>query len=201
MPRPITGVILAGGLNSRFSGQPKAFLKLGGRRIIDRLVETVSGLFEEIIIVTNDPRSYLEWDATVVSDVLAPRSALTGIHTGLFYARTEHVFFAACDAPFLKQEVIQVILDAAEPDVDMVLPHTDHGAEPLCAVYGTALLETAGQAVMRGSYKIRRVFRKKRIRDVSAKRLKAVDPELVSFFNINTPHDLTAAKAMLAKMQ
>ena len=191
---PITGVILAGGLNTRFQGRAKAFQEIGGRRIMDRLMDVYTGLFDEIIIVTNEPMRYVAWDAQIVTDVLPQRSALTGIHAGLFYARTEHAFFAACDIPFLKADVIRLVLDAADHGIDAVIPQTDRGFEPLCAVYATRLMAAAAHHVQQGDYKIRRAFRKRRIRTVSEKRLRSVDPELVSFFNVNTPDDLVRAE-------
>ncbi len=190
---PITGVILAGGLNSRFHGRAKALLEIDGRRILDRLMDVYAGFFDETIIVTNDPLGYLDWNAQIVTDVLPQRSALTGIHAGLFYTRTEHAFIAACDIPFLKAAVVRVVLDAVSSDIDAVMPETNRGFEPLCAVYAARLVDAAAQHVKKGDFKIRRAFRKRRIRAVSEKRLRAVDPDLVSFFNINTPEDLAAA--------
>ena len=196
---PITGVILAGGLNSRFQGRAKAFIEIDGRRIMDRLMDVYAGFFDETIIVTNDPLRYLDWDAQIVTDVLPHRSALTGIHAGLFYTRTEYAFIAACDIPFLKAAVVGVVLNAVSPGIDAVMPETTRGFEPLCAVYAARLADAAAQHVNKGDFKIRRAFRKRRIRAVSEKRLRAVDPELVSFFNINTPEDLSAAEQAIGQ--
>ena len=197
----ITGVILAGGLNTRFQGRAKAFQEIGGRRIMDRLMDLYTGLFDDIIIVTNDPLRYVEWNAQVVTDVLPQRSALTGIHTGLFYARTEYAFFTACDVPFLRAEVVRLVLEAVDPGIDAVMPETDRGFEPLCAVYATRLVTAAAHHVQQGDFKIRRAFRKRRIRTVSEKRLRAVDPGLISFFNVNTPNDLVAAERYCLQAQ
>ena len=84
MAIPCTGVILSGGLNTRFDGKNKAFVSIGGRRIIDRLLEVFSDLFDDIILVTNHPDQFLRWDLTIVTDIFDLRSSLTGIHTGLF---------------------------------------------------------------------------------------------------------------------
>ena len=181
---PITGIILAGGLNTRFQGQAKAFQEIGGRRIMDRLLDLYSALFDDIIIVANDPLRYAAaWDVQIVTDILPQRSALTGIHTGLFYARTEYAFFTACDIPFLKPDVVRLVLEAVSPGIDAVMPETDSGFEPLCAVYATRLMVSAAHHVQQGEFKIRRAFRKRRIRTISEKRLRAVDPDLMSFFN------------------
>ena len=71
MKFPCTGVILAGGMNTRFFGQDKAFLSIGGKRIIDHLYSIFNDLFEDIILVTNDPHKYLEWDINIVTDIYA----------------------------------------------------------------------------------------------------------------------------------
>lgn len=198
---PITGVILAGGLNSRFQGRAKAFQEIGARRIMDRLMDIYTALFDDIIIVSNDPLRYAEWDAHIVTDILPQRSALTGIHTGLFYAKTEYAFFAACDIPFLKAGMVRLLLEAVTPGIDAVIPETDRGFEPLCAVYASRLSAAAAHHVQQGDYKIRRAFRKRRIRTVSEKRLRAVDPALMSFFNVNTPEDLVAAERYCRQTQ
>ncbi|HAY39257.1 MAG TPA: molybdenum cofactor guanylyltransferase, partial [Desulfobacteraceae bacterium] len=102
MKNKFTGVILAGGKNSRFSGKNKALVRIGGKRILDRIYEVFTILFDKIILVTNDPLQYMEWDFDIVTDIFPIRSSLTGIHTGLFYITTPYAFFVACDIPFIK---------------------------------------------------------------------------------------------------
>nr|WP_054690532.1 NTP transferase domain-containing protein [Desulfosarcina cetonica] len=63
MPWPCTGVILAGGLSKRFGGRNKAFIRIGGQRNIDRLMNVYAKLFDQIILVTNDPAAYMDVDA------------------------------------------------------------------------------------------------------------------------------------------
>ena len=104
MTHPCTGVILSGGLNTRFNGQNKALVRVGQKRILDRLYDVFSDLFDEIILVTNQPLQFLDWDLTIVTDIFSARSSLTGIHAGLFYMKNPFAFFSACDTPFLKKE-------------------------------------------------------------------------------------------------
>ena len=90
---PCTGVILSGGLNTRFNGQNKAFIRVGQKRILDRLYEIFSDLFDDIILVTNHPLEFLDWDLTIVTDLFSARSSLTGIHTGPFLYEISICFF------------------------------------------------------------------------------------------------------------
>lgn len=194
-----TGVILAGGLNTRFSGKNKAFIDFGGRRVIDHIYDMFSSVFAEIILVTNQPMDYLDWNATIVSDIYAARSSLTGIHAGLFYARSPFAFVTACDTPFLKKEIVQTVLSRITPGVAVVIPETDGGIEPLCAVYSKACLPLMERRIQAKQFQIRKMFSKIRVKKVSESVLRQNDPELMSFFNINTTQDYSKAKDWLAK--
>ncbi|MFC1815425.1 molybdenum cofactor guanylyltransferase [Thermodesulfobacteriota bacterium] len=195
-----TGIILAGGLNTRFSGQDKALIRVGGKRILDRIYEVFSDLFDEIILVTNDPIQYLDWDFNIVTDLFSVRSSLTGIHAGLFYATNPHGFFAACDTPFLKKELIETILDNIETNYDAIIPEISAGLEPLCAIYSKKCLKRIEQHLAQDKLKIQLVFQKDRIKKIPESLLLQKDPELLSFFNINTPADLEKAEAILSRL-
>jgi molybdopterin-guanine dinucleotide biosynthesis protein A len=196
MKKSITGVILAGGLNTRFNGENKAFIQIDGRTIIQKQYRLLKELFSEIIIVTNDPRTVIEFDCLVAVDLFSKRASLTGIHTGLFYASNEYVFICGCDTPFLKRALVETIINATHMPNGVTMPATSAGLEPLCAVYAKKCLPLVEHHVAQNQMKIQRVFGKKRIRPISEQKLRQVDPDLVSFFNINRPEDLELAKQM-----
>jgi molybdenum cofactor guanylyltransferase len=198
MKHSCSGVILAGGLSSRYGGENKAFLRVGGIRILDRLFAAYTELFDEIILVTNNPLEFLEWNAMIVSDIFSVRSSLTGIHAGLFYASHPFAFFSACDTPFLKKEIIETVLEHIDPAADLVIPQTSAGLEPLCAAYSKRCLKPAEDHLRAGKLKIQMALNKGRIKRIPEERLREKDPELVSFFNINTPEDLERAEQLLA---
>ena len=195
-----TGVILAGGLNTRFGGRAKALLEVGGARIIDRVLTVFSDIFQDILLVTNDPQSYLQWDLALVTDIHPVRSSLSGLHAGLFYTRTPYAFFSACDTPFLKPAMVRAVLDRLRPTVDVVLPRTAKGNEPLLAAYARRCLDPIERQLARGDLKIDHFFGKVRVSPIAEPQLRRVDPELTSFFNVNTPQDLAAARAQMAAM-
>jgi molybdopterin-guanine dinucleotide biosynthesis protein A len=196
---PCSGVILAGGLSTRFDGLDKALIRVDGRSILDRLLATFSGLFDETILVTNSPENYLEWDLQIVTDLYAARSSLTGIHAALTYAACSHVFVSACDVPFLQTAVIRALLQAVQPHIDVVIPVTSAGFEPLCAVYSKKCLQTIERNLDRGNFKIQKIFNKLNLKPVSEATLRRLDPELLSFFNLNSPADLERAEALLTR--
>ncbi|MEW6185265.1 MAG: molybdenum cofactor guanylyltransferase [Thermodesulfobacteriota bacterium] len=196
MKYPYAGVILAGGLNRRMDGQNKAFLSVGDQSIIGRLVELFEGLFEQVILVSNQPLDFVAWDCLIVKDLLHTRGSLTGVHTGLFYTRSSHAFVTACDMPFIKPEIIRLLLDDLDPKWDVVVPVTSEGYQPLCALYSKRCLKVIEDQVRQGNMKISRLYSKVKIRKIPEEPLRKVDPELISFFNINTQEDLTLSQKM-----
>lgn len=185
---------MAGGKNSRFFGKNKALIRIGGKRILDRIYEVFTILFDKIILVTNDPVQYMEWDFDIVTDIFPIRSSLTGIHTGLFYITTPYAFFAACDIPFIKKELIELLLDSVEPNTDIVIPETSKGFEPLCSVYSKRCLKAMEEQLEKKILQIKRIFQKVRVKKIPEDILRTIDPDLVSLSNINTPEDLARAK-------
>ncbi|MBI4739917.1 molybdenum cofactor guanylyltransferase, partial [Candidatus Woesearchaeota archaeon] len=99
----ISAAILAGGKNSRMSGENKAFIRIGQRPIIEVVIKILEGIFEEIILVTNSPEEYKAYEkrATVCRDIVKNTGPLGGIYSALSTAKEEAVFFVACDMPFL----------------------------------------------------------------------------------------------------
>ena len=200
MIHPCSGVILSGGLSTRFNGQNKAFIKVGGQRILDRLYAIFSELFDEIILVTNDPLQFVEWDLTIVSDIFPLRSSLTGIHTGLFYMKNPFAFFSACDTPFLRKDLVEILLENIDRNIDLIMPETAAGMEPLCAIYSKRCLNTAEHHIRQNKFKIQRALGNHRLKKIPETALRAKDPDLRSFFNINTPQDLTRAEEIVKSM-
>jgi molybdopterin-guanine dinucleotide biosynthesis protein A len=191
------GVILAGGLNKRFSGQNKAFINFGDHRVIDNIYDVFRSVFDEIILVTNQPMAYLEWDVNIVTDIYPVRSSLTGIHTGLFYARTPFIFVTACDTPFLKKEMVETVVSQIEPGTAVVIPETADGTEQLCAAYSKSCLSLMERQIKEKKFQIKKMFREVRVKKIPETLLRQVDPELMSFFNINTAADYSKAKQWL----
>ena len=197
MHTPCTGVILAGGENKRFDGQNKAFIRIGGKRIVDRLMDVYGRLFDQIVLVTNDPAAYMDIDALIVSDHYPVRSSLNGLHAGLFAAAHDYAFVAACDTPFVDGALVRCLLERIERKADIVIPSTSAGYEPMLAVYKKTCLPAMARQLEANRLKIQALFRKLRVETVGEAELRAVDPELASLFNVNTPDDLATAEAMV----
>ncbi len=194
-----TGVILAGGKNSRLPGKKKTFRKVGDQMILDNIYRVFSDLFQEVIIVVNDPGDFADWDMTVVTDIIPTRCALAGIHAGLFYASFHNVYVTACDTPFINPCVIEYIVGQAAPQFEVVIPWTDDGLEPLSAVYSKDCIPLIEANLEKDIYMIKKFFRKKKVKQIPVEKIKALDPDMQFIFNVNTPADLELAQAIAAE--
>lgn len=178
-------------------GKNKALLSVGGHTILNRLYNTFQGLFDEVLLVTNDPLQYLSQDLTIVTDLFSIRSSLTGIHAGLVHASAPHAFITACDTPFLKKELIMALLEELEPKWDVIMPVTEKGNQPLCTIYSKRCIKPIEHQLKNQDPKILKFFPKVKVKEIPEAQLRKVDPGLASFFNINTPEDLYASEKML----
>jgi molybdopterin-guanine dinucleotide biosynthesis protein A len=191
---PCTGVILAGGENKRLPGIHKGFIEISGERIIDRILTLFNRLFDEVIIVTNEPLLYTDVDAMVVTDIIQVRSSLAGIHAGLFYASNPNIFVSACDTPFLNENLVKKVLNSMESSKTVIVPEVKLGLEPLCAVYSKKCLSHIERSIKEGKLSIKSFFTKNRTKKIPESVLRMEDKELFSFFNVNTVEDLEKAR-------
>ncbi len=194
-----TGVILAGGRNSRLPGKKKGFRKIDGEMIIDRIHGELKSVVDEIIIVTNDPAAFSKWDGMIVSDIDPSRCALAGVHAGIYYASYDKVFITACDIPFIRKDILKYIISCADPQHDVVIPETAGGLEALLTIYSKACLPLIEKNLKKGIYMIKKFYPKNRVKKIPLKKIKEIDPLMESFFNVNTPEDLEKANDMVIK--
>lgn len=194
MKAQVTGIILAGGKNSRM-GTNKAFLKINQNRLIDKTLEIYRRLFAEIIIVTNDPLSYLDFtDAALVTDIYKGKGPLGGIYTGLFYAKNPFVFVSACDMPFLNRDFIQYLVDQTGRH-DVIVPELSEGYQPLHAIYSRNCLPSIKRLLLMDKLKITGFYRDMRVLAIGTEQIQPFNPDGRLFHNLNTPEDFAQVKS------
>lgn len=196
---PVSAIILAGGKGSRLGNVNKAFLEVGGMRIIDRLLAVCAPMFRDIVIACRDTETFALPGVRAVADRFAVRSSLTGLHAGLGAVKTDRAFVTACDAPFLHPEIVRLLVRESEPKdgviPDITIPLKEDGYhEPLCAVYSTRCLPYIEAQLRTGNLKITDFFGQVSLREVPADKLRAADPDLRSFTGVNTPQELEKAR-------
>jgi molybdenum cofactor guanylyltransferase len=195
----MTGIVLAGGRSRRF-GENKAVATVGGRRLIDHVVDLHRSIFDEVIIVSARPTDFLSLGCTVVADLAPERGPLCGIATGLLHASHEHAFVTACDMPFLKKDLLGYLRDRG-PGCHAVVPVVSGHLEPLHAVYARSCLPLILESLDRGATRVIDFYAHARVREIGEEELRRYDPDLVSFFNINTRDDLDRAEALFAAVR
>jgi molybdopterin-guanine dinucleotide biosynthesis protein A len=187
----VSAAVMAGG-KSRRMGRDKAWLDVGdGRAIVQRVIDVLSEVADDVLIVANDER-YRTLGPRVVPDRFVDGGVLGGIATGVGAARHERVLVAACDMPFLRPEVFRLLVDRSE-GADVVVPRVGDDLETLHALYTKACLAPMERALAAGKMRVISFFDDVRVREIGADELRAVDPELRSFTNVNTPEELAAA--------
>jgi len=188
----VSSVILAGG-QSRRMGVNKAFLEIGGRPIIERLIEKVSLVGQEVILVTNTPHEYAHLGCSVVPDVYPGKGSLGGIYSGLRAVRNPYALVVACDMPFLNVSLLRYMITLA-PEYDVIVPRTRKGIEPLHALYSKACLPAMERLLQQDHLKVTSFYSQVRVRYVEQEEIEILDPQHLSFFNINSPYDLQWAR-------
>jgi molybdopterin-guanine dinucleotide biosynthesis protein A len=188
----VTGVILAGGKSSRF-GSNKAFADVNGRHLIMRVIEIMGSVFEELILITNDPGEYSSLGIAMHEDLIRGLGPLGGIYTGLESMAERSGFFVACDMPFLNEGLIRHIAEMNAGGYDAVIPRIGWKMEPLHSLYSKTCIPAIRGLIDSGECMINKFYQAIRTRFVYEEEIKQYDPLLRSFFNINRPGELTDA--------
>ncbi|MEE9911437.1 MAG: molybdenum cofactor guanylyltransferase [Deltaproteobacteria bacterium] len=196
----ITGIILAGGKNTRM-GLNKAFLEIDGERLIDKTLNIYRQIFTEIIIVTNDPLSYIEFgDAALVTDIYKAKGPLGGIYTGLFYSKNSHAFACPCDMPFLNKNFIEYLIGQTGK-YDVIVPELVEGYQPLHAVYSRNCLPSIKRLLLADKLKITGFYRDVRVLAIGEEQIRPFDQDGRLFQNLNTPAELEKVQGARPKEQ
>jgi molybdopterin-guanine dinucleotide biosynthesis protein A len=139
----------------------------------------------------------VESEARVVRDLIAGCGSLGGLYTGLKQAGTEWVFTVACDMPFLDQATIRHFVELKD-EGDVVMAKLQNGFQPMHALYHRNCLPIMERLIQAQAFKIHQLADHPalRVRLVMPDELDALDPDGRSFYNVNTPADLAAARSL-----
>jgi molybdopterin-guanine dinucleotide biosynthesis protein A len=190
----VSCIVLAGGEGKRL-GTDKAFLRVGGRVLIEGIVEKMARIGDEVIIVTNSPQRYNHLGVRLVGDVYPGKGSLGGIYSGLKAAHSHHSLVVACDMPFLDLRLLRYMI-LLSPGHDVVIPRVGGLTEPLHAIYSKKCLQPIKRVLASGGRRIIDFFSEVRVRYIEEQEIQLFDPQGLSFFNINTLADLEKARSM-----
>ncbi len=191
----LTISIQAGG-ESRRMGQDKALIPFLGRPLIQRVIERLAPIADEVLVTTNNPDAYRFLGLPLFPDLRPGRGALGGLYTAMSAASQPYVAIVACDMPFASAELLSHALSMLiEQDYDVVIPATEKGLEPLHAIFRrAACLPAIEQALDADLWRLISWFSQVRVRELTVAETARFDPDGLVFWNLNTPEELVAAE-------
>jgi molybdopterin-guanine dinucleotide biosynthesis protein A len=191
----LTVCIQAGGASSRM-GEDKALKTFLGRPLIQRVVERLSPVAEELIVTTNRPEDYIFLNLPLIPDLRPGRGALGGLYTAITSASHPIVAVVACDMPFASPDLLEMARQLLiEEHADVVIPRSEEGYEPLHAVYRRETCLPAIEAsIDADQWKVIAWFPTVRVRVLTAEEIKRSDPSGLAFWNVNTPEEFSRAE-------
>jgi molybdopterin-guanine dinucleotide biosynthesis protein A len=201
----LTVVIQAGGQSSRM-GEDKALKPFLGRPLIQRVIERLAPIADEMIVTTNRPPEYGFLNTStgsvrrlrLVTDLKPGRGALGGLYTAIASASHPFVAVAACDMPFASKNFFESAYRLmVKEEADVVIAKTDEGYEPFHALYRRETCLPAIEAAIDADlWKVIAWFPQVKVKILSPDEVKAFDPSGLCFWNVNTAEEFVEAEKM-----
>jgi molybdenum cofactor guanylyltransferase len=177
----LSAAILAGGRATRFDGRDKSALLVDGRTILDRQMDVLSSIADDVQVVRED--------------MVPGCGPLGGLHTALAQARHDLVFVLACDMPHITAAFVSYLVSIA-PSSDIVVPRTERGYHPLSAVYRRTCLPAIARRLAERQLRMTDLFSDVRVRVVSGDELDRFGGRDRLLANVNTPAELADLEAI-----
>lgn len=199
----VVGVILAGGLARRMGGGDKGLIRLGGRLILDHVLERLKPQVSSIVINANgDPARFGSYGVPVIPDsVEGFAGPLAGVLAGLEWAAAERpgapwIITAATDTPFFPRELVQQLLIACERTrSDMACAASAGRHHPVFGLWPVALAADLRRAMTAEAVRKVDVWTARHRLAVAEFKATPYDP----FFNVNRPEDVAEAERIAAE--
>jgi molybdopterin-guanine dinucleotide biosynthesis protein A len=189
-----SAAILAGGHAVRFGGIDKGALLVDGRSILARQIEALAAVTDDVLIA-GDRRVDAPDVIRVVADIVPGCGPLGGLHAALSAARGAALMLLACDMPYVSPAFIEYLFSFAG-EADVVVPQTERGYHPLCAVYTRACMDVAASRLAERRLKMRELVDSMTTRVVPVEDVRRFgDPDRL-LANVNTPADYAGLEAL-----
>lgn len=200
----LTIIILAGGKSARIgSNRDKVQMKLKGIRLIDWVIINLTSIKalskSKILIVGAKQRQFPYYQ--VINDIYHQKGPLGGILTGLTFSDTDYNLIIGCDMPFVERKLIELMMKRIN-HFDIIIPRHSKGLiEPLCAIYHKKSRSVIAKNILQGNLAVRSIFSSLKVGYISEIDIRKIDPNLLSFFNINYQQDFCKAKQILSQQR
>ena len=197
----VAAIILAGGRSSRM-GKDKAGLTLNGQTFLERTIQVVNELVDQIVImrapgqVQPDLAQQLAAKVQFGRDSVEGQGPLQGIADGMRLLNDEidRVFLLTCDLPCLSLDWLQHLQNSLTDEYDLVCTEESQISNPLLAIYRRPVLEPAQQFLDTGERRPFQLWQGWRV-------LKTTVPESLMWIcqDVNTHNEFQQLKTFLRK--
>jgi molybdopterin-guanine dinucleotide biosynthesis protein A len=195
-------LILAGGRASRLGGVRKTLLRVGGRPIMERILDQLGPLADERLAVLHDADLAPPEGVRVLVDTHEYAGPLPALAHALGSASGAVCLLVAGDMPFVSGAVFRYLLRLQDQlAAAVVVPYIDGHIESMHAVFQRhAVFDAITQAQRVGEQRLFKAFESLQPRFVEEAELRALDPELHTLFNVNSAEDLARAEKIAQNM-
>jgi molybdenum cofactor guanylyltransferase len=177
-------------------GENKALKPFLGRPLVQRVIERLAPVADEILLTTNQPEEFIFLKLPLFTDIKPGRGPLGGLYTALVSAKYPSVAVVACDMPFASAPLLVAAAGFLDQDkVDVVIAEAAEGFEPLHAVYRRETCIPAIESAMDADqWRVISWFPQVKLRKLTPDELSRYDPESLAFWNVNTPEEFFKAE-------
>jgi len=196
----MTSIILAGGKSSRL-GRSKPLQIIAGKSLIQWVIDRLATFSTEIIIATAQGEAIpysSHAKVKTIGDIYPGKGPLGGIYSGLVASSGPQAIVVGCDTPFLSVPLLQYMTQTSA-GLDVVVPRMKDKLEPLCAVYSKNCVAPIEELLKQDELQILELFRMVKVGYIEERDIDNLDPEHLSFFNINSQADLERARKLAAE--
>ncbi len=188
-------------------GEEKSLLHLAGRTMIETVADRVSSVANDVFVVANDGAVYEEFGFRVVPDAIPGAGSLGGVYTALLSAAHDLCLVVACDMPLLNIDLLRRMAESIGQH-DVVIPslsaeRSDQGKtetlETMHAIYRTSIAPDLERRIRAGDLKVATALTGFNMLRITEEAIRRIDPDLESFFNVNTPDDYAFARSRLER--
>lgn len=190
-----SAAILAGGHARRLGGLDKSQLLVDGRTILQRQLDAVSTTVKRVFLVGHRNESSPASGVQAIADRVPDCGPLGGLDAALLAAGEDHVLLLACDLPFISAALCRHLVSLSH-GVDAVVPRSERGYHPLCAIYAQSCRAAVQRRLALGHLRMRELLEHVRVRAVDFAEISQFGQPERLLANINTPTDLDELSAL-----
>ena len=206
---PHVGVILAGGGGTRMGVADKALVKVGGKSMLERVIERFRPQVERLVLSANGgPGRFAAFYVPIVPDAVSAVGPLAGLLAGMRWSEenlpeARFVASVAADMPFIPLDLVAQLSEGCGRDENTVaLAASSAGTHPVCGLWPVKLADGLERLLKSGESTKVLTFADRFMRlnvpfdDIVLPNGERVDP----FFNVNTPEDVQRAEEITAAL-